>query len=81
MWETHLTEGSRSIVAEIKQASQLAQLSLLLSFVNVFAMLCRNNVLLAVLLHKLHHVVADLGFLQQHVFWEFMVIEPQITAD
>ena len=66
VWDAHITKGSCSTNAKTKQAAQLAQLSPLVSFVDVFAMLCRNEVLLAVLLHESHQVVTDPSFLQQN---------------
>ena len=44
-------------------------------------MLCRNEVLLAVLLGAAHHVVADLQTLCQYVFCDFMAIERRMVAD
>ena len=44
-------------------------------------MLCRNEVLLAVILTEAHHVPADLGFLRYHVFRNYMAIEHCIAAN
>ena len=81
VWDSHLAEGGRTTIAATKKAAHLASLAPLLSFVNVFAMLCRNEVLLMVLLGKSHHVPADLRFLRNHVFQNYMHIERRITTD
>lgn len=81
MWDSHIADGGRSTVAETKQAAQLARIAPLLSFVDIFAMLCRNEVLLAVLLGEAHHVPADIGFLRSHVFRNYMAIERRMATD
>ena len=44
-------------------------------------MLCRNEVLLSVLLRTNHHVVNDLQTLCKYVFQDFVAVEQRMTAD
>ena len=81
VWDTHLVDGNKSTVADARQATQLARLAPLRSFVDVYAMLCRNEVLLAVILGDKHHVVADLQALRLFVFRDFMAVERRMSAD
>ena len=66
---------------ETCQASQLVRLALILSFVPIYAVLCKTKVLLTVLLHKTHYVIANLGFLRKHVFCNFLTIESCIMVN
>ena len=68
-------------MAEMQQASQLARLLQILSFVVVYAMLYRKKNLLAVLLQESHHIVADIGFLCEHVFCNFIAIKQCIMTE
>ena len=81
VWDSHLATGSSATVADARQATQLARLAPLWSFVDVYAMLCRNEVLLAVLFGSRHHVVEDLRILRKYVFADFVAIERRMTAD
>ena len=81
MWDTHLANGRKFTVADRCQAFQLSHLAMLLSFINIYSMLCKNKVRLALLPQKTHHAFSNLGFLCKHMFRNFLAIECRIMTN
>ena len=81
LWDDHLEGSNNPTLAETKQALSTAKLSPAVSFVPMYAMICKYEVVIVVLLGEAHLATIELRKLRECLFKLYVDLERMFMAD